>query len=116
MLVDGSEKESSSVDIQNIAAGFAPILFPFVVIRSHLDPFRLEWAFEPPLPPFGSANLLYPIRAELSIYMLCRFRKVLFRNSRVFDLDPLRMWNPLRRECLELLDGMMRSIVEERSN
>lgn len=114
--VHTSKEIRSSVDIEHNLLPGVVVLFPLVVVRAHLNPFGVEGTGVrlSPLPPLASTDLPYALRAELGFEDTRGVLELVGRDGHLVDLDPLGMRNPLRGEGLDLLDRVMRDILEER--
>lgn len=117
MLVDAPEIICTAMYVEHHATERFVVFLPLVCIRAHLDPLSLQRAlWSSPVPPFPPANLTDAIRPQLSLNQLCCSAEVLVGYGDAFQLDPLWVRDPLRCESLDLFDGVMGGILEERSN
>ena len=117
MLIHTPKEVRTAMHIQHDSLPFISRLLPLFIVRSHLDPFCLQFApWSAPLPPELSSNLLNAMMAQLLLYVLCAFRDVFLGDLDLVQLHPARVRNPLRGEALDFLDGVVGGIEEKLLN
>ena len=121
VLVDAAEEVGAAVDVEHdpvatttSAAGIG-LPLALVVVGPHLNPLRLELgataARLAPLPPFAAPDLADALGPELVVEETGGARQQLLADDGLLDLDPGGMRDPLRGECLELLDGVFGGVL-----
>ena len=68
------------------------------------------------MPPIRAADFLEALRAELVDEGIGSLVKVVLGDLDVFDLNPLRVWDPLRCEGLEVFHRVLGGEVQESSD
>jgi len=87
------------------------ILLPLIIIRSHLNPLRLELAlWSSPLPPSLASNLSYAMWTQLLLYCFGPFLEELVGYGDLIYLDPARMGDPLGSKALDVFNGIVRGV------
>lgn len=116
--VDAAKEVCAAVNIEHDPPTGVLVLLPLVVVRPHLDPFGLQraWVGLPPLPPLAPADLANALWSELGFEQAGGVLELVGRDSYVVDLDPLWVRDPLGREGLQLLDGVVGDILQERTD
>ena len=87
------------------------------IVALHLDPLRLEILHgAPPLPPGRTPDSHDAPRAQLLGDLLRGLREVLLWDGYLFDPHPSWRGDPLRREVLQVLDGVVRGMLQKRAD
>lgn len=115
VLVDAAKVVSTAVDIQHDALALVRVEpLAGVVVFAHLNPFGPERrVVAPPLPPRLAADGGDAGGAQLRANALGGVLQVGRGHGDVVDVDPVRHRHPLRREGLQLVDGVERGIAQE---
>ena len=108
MLVNAAKEICASMDIEHDSLPLRSRgLLARLLILSHLDPFSLQWRIvSPPLPPRVPANCLYALGPKLRLQMGSGFCQQVLGYLHLLHMYPYWYWDPLRRECLQFIDGV----------
>lgn len=115
MLVHAAEEVRAAMHIQHdaIALRYSQ-LFARIMVLAHLYPLRLHRrAVPPPLPPVLPADCFDATWAKLRADEFSRSRELRIAYIGHFHVHPVRYWDPLRREGLQLVDGVQGRVVQE---
>jgi hypothetical protein len=117
MLINASKEVGSAMNVHHDSSQRFARLLPLVGIGAHLNPLSLELGTRtPPLPPLPSSNLADAFGAKLLLDEVGGTSQVFVNYGSSFHLDPLRVRNPLRCECLEFLNCVVGSKLEKCAN
>lgn len=117
MLINAAEEVGSSMYVEHNPFAFLSARFPPSIVPSHLNPFSFQCAaFPSPLPPFLPSNLINTVVSQLRYNRVRCSRYAIMGYFFFVDLDPAWAGHPLRRETLEILNGVAGCMNEELTN